>query len=499
MLTRRPPPVLAAAALAFLAGSAAALYYSHLGLALSHYDARAHLVVSRRIFDSIVPGWQQIGAVWLPLPHILDMLPVQLDVFYRTGAFAIAISVASMSVAAWAVARLVLRTTGSAAGGLTAAALFVANPNLLYLQSTPMTEPLLFATTMVAVMSVAEWVDRDAPRWPHAAGLALTAASMTRYEAWPVSVAIIALAGIVMLRRGQRLPAAVAACARLALYPGIAVVLFVLNSRWTTGHWFVTSGFFVAENEAKGQLVLAWEQVKIGTYRLSGPGLIWPAYVSAALVLAAFVRSKSTAGLVLVLALAASAALPWYAYFNGHPLRVRYSMPLVFASCTLCGVGVGLLPRRIRAAVAVALVAAILYNDSPIDARAPMVLEAQRDNVNRAGRMVVTAYLVQHYDWGGNSVVMASMGSLAHYIQDLSAYGFHIRNFLHEGNGDLWVFAVEQGPHGFADWILVEEKAEGGDALFHRAQELPQFYRGFERVAEGGGVALYRATPETNR
>ena len=73
-----------------------------------------------------------------------------------------------------------------------------------------------------------------------------------------------------------------------------------------------------------------------------------------------------------------------------------------------------------------------------------MVLEAQRDNVNRAGRMVVTAYLVQHYDWSGNSVVMASMGSLAHYIQDLSAYGFHIRNFLHEGNGDLWVFAVEQ-------------------------------------------------------
>jgi len=174
-------------------------------------------------------------------------------------------------------------------------------------------------------------------------------------------------------------------------------------------------------------------------------------------------------------------------------------MPLVFASCTLCGVGVGLLPRRIRAAVAVALVAAILYNASPIDARAPMVLEAQRDNVNRAGRMVVTAYLVRHYDWSGNSVVMASMGSLAHYIQDLSAYGFRIRNFLHEGNGDLWVFAVEQGPHGFADWILVEEKAEGGDALFHRAQELPQFYQGFERVAEGGGVALYRATPETNR
>jgi hypothetical protein len=88
---------------------------------------------------------------------------------------------------------------------------------------------------------------------------------------------------------------------------------------------------------------------------------------------------------------------------------------------------------------------------------------------------------------------MMSMGSLAHYMHDLSAQGFYVRNFLHEGNGELWVQAIEQGPHGFAGWIAVEEKAEGGDALFQRAQKLPQFFSGFERVAEGGGVALYRA------
>ena len=84
----------------FLLGGAAAIHYSQIGLALSHYDARAHLVVARRIFDSIVPGWQQIGAVWLRLPHVLDMLPVQFDVLYRTGAFAILLSVASVALAA---------------------------------------------------------------------------------------------------------------------------------------------------------------------------------------------------------------------------------------------------------------------------------------------------------------------------------------------------------------------------------------------------------------
>ena len=49
------------------------------GLSLSHYDAKAHLVVARRIFDSLTPSWEQIGAVWLPLPHVLNALPVQID------------------------------------------------------------------------------------------------------------------------------------------------------------------------------------------------------------------------------------------------------------------------------------------------------------------------------------------------------------------------------------------------------------------------------------
>src|SRR5436189_5521295 len=91
----------------------AAWYVAAAGLTLSHYDARAHLVVARRIFDSLTPGWQQVGAVWLPLPHLLNMLPVQVDVLYRTGASAVAISVFSTGIAAGALAPVILRTTGS--------------------------------------------------------------------------------------------------------------------------------------------------------------------------------------------------------------------------------------------------------------------------------------------------------------------------------------------------------------------------------------------------
>ena len=85
---------------------------------------------------------------------------------------------------------------------------------------------------------------------------------------------------------------------------------------------------------------------------------------------------------------------------------------------------------------------------------------------------------------------MASMGSLGHYMQEASRAGFAIRDFLHEGNGDIWLAALN-GPRPFVGWLLLEEKAEGGDMLARIAREKPSFLDGYERVCEGAGLALY--------
>src|SRR5919201_3426935 len=199
-------------------GGAVALHYHRLGLTLSHYDARGHLVVARRVIDSITPGWQQIGAVWLPLPHLLNMLPVQIDAWYRSGFSAVAISVASIALAAWAISWMLQRITGSIVAGAAAAALLLLNPDVLYLQSTPMTEPLLFGTTFVAVALVARWLDEDPRRSARAPGWAITAACLTRYEAWPITIAALALAYAVLLRRGWRAREAIFPISRLAAW-----------------------------------------------------------------------------------------------------------------------------------------------------------------------------------------------------------------------------------------------------------------------------------------
>jgi hypothetical protein len=278
----------------------------------------------------------------------------------------------------------------------------------------------------------------------------------------------------------------------LAAYPAIAVVLFMVNSRWTVGAWFISSGFFVAENPALGEPRLAWTQVREGLELLSGVWTIWTAYIGAALIVIAFARTRQHANLLLVLSLFAAAALPLYAYVEGHPVRIRYSVPLVVAASVIAAAGVATLPRRIRDVAALAVVLAVLSQGSPLDRSGPLIAEAQRDIENIRARQAVTEYLQQHYD---GTLIMTSMGSLAHYMHDLSAAGFDLREFLHEGNGELWVYAVLFGPRGHTGWVMIEERSEGGDALLVRTDVRPSFLDGFERVAAGGGVALYRATP----
>ena len=162
-------------AIALVAGSLAAWQYSRSGLTLSHYDARAHLVVARRAIDSLTPGWRQLGGVWLPLPHLLNLVPVQLDWNFRTGFSAVALSIVPLALGLAALGRYLTRHTASVAVGILVPLAALANPDVLYLQSTPLTEPLLFGLALLALLAVDDWLASPTVSRAHRAGLWLGA------------------------------------------------------------------------------------------------------------------------------------------------------------------------------------------------------------------------------------------------------------------------------------------------------------------------------------
>ena len=480
-------------AAALAVGLVALLVYGQADMTLSHYDARAHLVVARRIIDSLTPGWRQIGAIWLPLPHLLNALPVQIDLFYRTGASAIAISVFCFAVGTAALARLLLDATGSAVSAAVGATIVALNPNLLYLQATPMTEPLLFALVLLGVAGTYRWVQYGATGYPLSAGLALAGACLTRYEAWAITPLLATGAGFVLWHRGAALAAAASATLRLATLPALAIVLFLALSRATVGQWLVTSGFFLRENPAAGHPGMVLAQIIVGLRLVMGHVTVWLTIAAFLIVVIAIGRAEHRRSWILPLVLVAAAALPAYAYFMGHPFRVRYATPLIPAAAVVLGLGVGLL-RHGRLAAGVLIVGFAVVESPPFDPNAAMVREARQNKENAASRLPLTATFARSYD---GRRILASMGSLAPYMQEASAAGFRLRDFVHEGNGEIWTAALDS-PARHVGWILIKaEEREGRDALVRAATARPSFFHGFERVTEAGGVTLYRrTTPE---
>lgn len=478
---------LLASFVALILGSVATAYYATQDLTLSHYDAKAHLVVARRIFDSLTPGWRQIGAVWLPLPHVLNAIPVQVDAWYRTGLSGVVISMLSFAAAAGSLTWLVARLSGSLTAALATLAVFVYQPDLLYLQATPMTEPLLLGLTIGGIALLYRWTTTDgaASAWP--AGLVLALACLTRYEAWPMTVAAGLVAWLTLWRRGIGLSRSLAAGMRVGIWPLGALILFLVLSKATVGAWIVTGGFYEPNNPAYRLPTAAMVQVGWGLGRVGGWPVAWAGAAGAVVVLLHGLGRRDRQDWWFALALAGCAALPYYAFVSGHPFRIRYMIVLIAAAAACIGLLVALLPKAYRGVVVVLVIAVLAFERQPIGLTSPMVQEAQWDRANQKERRDVTGCLMAR--WRGEPILV-SMGSLAHYMQETSTSGLAIRDYIHEGIGEIWYEALKS-PKRHAAFVLVEERAEGGDQLYRLAQKDSAFLDGFTRACEGGGVALY--------
>ena len=193
---RRPMRWLLAALI--IAGALATLYsYSH-DLIIAYGDAESHLNIAKRIAQSITPGLAQLGGIWLPLPHLLMLPLVIIEPLYRTGLAGAIISGICYCISGLYIYKTGKLLTGSIAAALVAAAVFALNPNILYLQSTPMTELPLIACFVVSTYFFIKFVQNDTDT------LALIGAAffgflatLMRYDGW--FLVIFEALGIVVL------------------------------------------------------------------------------------------------------------------------------------------------------------------------------------------------------------------------------------------------------------------------------------------------------------
>lgn len=179
-----------------LAGAATAYSFVH-GYIISYGDAESHLNIAKRIIESLTPGFAQLGGIWLPLPHILLMPFVYFDFLWRTGLAGSIISGIAFVVSSLYIYKFVFLLTKQEEASFLAALVFMTNPNILYLQSTPMTELVLIAFFLLSSYYFVRYLfSRGDILMLILAAFFGLCASLSRYDGWAL---VLMEAGVLFL------------------------------------------------------------------------------------------------------------------------------------------------------------------------------------------------------------------------------------------------------------------------------------------------------------
>ena len=466
------------------------------GYTLYFGDAEAHLNIARRVLDSRTPGPEQLGTVWLPLPPLLT-LPFVLHDGWHLGGWRVAIPSAACFVLAgaflFAAAR---RIFSSAAAGCTAALLFALNPNMLYLQATPMTEAL-FAAALAGLLWATVWFRDSQSIWAVvAAAMASNAASLTRYEGWFL-IPFVALYLLITARHKSH-----------------AVVFAVVASlgplAWLAHNQYYYSNALEFYNGEFSARDIYARQLAAGGVRYPGDHnwRVAIEYYFAAIQLVDGWLLVSVGALGALAALAKKAwwpllllALPpvfyvWSMHSSGTPLFVptlwphswyntRYALAALPLVSLAAAALVTILPAKARTVAAAVLVVGIsaswLWAGSPVVWKESQVNSVARRNwTHQAG-----VYLAENY---------RPHDGIVYWFGDLTGVlrvaGIPLREGLQQGNHPAWDAAM-----GRPDLFLREEwaLAVAGDPVAMAVLKVPRsgpHYELRKRIIVEGAPAI---------
>ena len=388
--------------LAFCISVLSFLYYFRQGEILLYGDAVAHINIARRVFDSRTPGLLQLGTVWLPLPHLL-MIPFLLSTWaWQTGVGGSLPSMVAFILGTVGIFRLLRGTIRPSSSDILTrvvpwlgALIYATNPNLIYLQSTAMTEPLYLAFFIWSVVHLNEFAQACGKAKQAAipdssslrkCGLCLVGACLTRYDGWFLGGNCVPCRGNCGVEVQARQSAIKARprypCAACRGSSGCLASLQRSNLRESDGvrQWSLLGAGHRAKNCGGGRSTSSWRETPFrrGQLFLKSAelnvgekiwGRMWIVLLLLGSLLASFLRPYTTPLLLLLV------PLPFYALsvaYGSVPIflpvwwpfsfyNTRYGIELLPAFAVFAPLGIYLVATligdfKIRVAIAMALV-----------------------------------------------------------------------------------------------------------------------------------------------
>jgi hypothetical protein len=455
---------------------------------------------------------------------------------YRSGLVPSLISVCAFALSGWLTYRISFRLTGSSAAGVFAAIVLLANPNLEYLQSCPLTEPVYMALLLLAVDRLIAWRESDHSTLPWLAAIWTALGALCRYEGWYFFGGVLVL--LLCDFWTQYVPR------RKVIRAGaVFLAVFGVPAAAHFGYIFFRLGDIFFRRVAAGNQdpYLTYKRPVLSLLyhlaELSQMAAILPLLLAAAGIVV-FLRQRKELGfraplvLLVLPSLVNISALYW-----GLIYRLRYSVLLlpavaIFGSLVITSVsarkraflfmaivvmvlpwldwslylvaqggklmpgpGAPLLPAaalilfliaraRQKYEWAALLVLCVLGMQYPPLAREdrPMMGETLEHQFIEPENREVIRYIRQNYDGGR---ILIDMSKLAPLVYDT---GLAVKEFVYNEGGEvLWKRAIEN-PEREVGWLC----AQKGDAVWERLQVDPEWADAYALAVKTKHFLLYR-------
>ncbi|MEN9406927.1 MAG: hypothetical protein RLZZ455_143 [Candidatus Parcubacteria bacterium] len=453
------------------------LVYLDNGLGLAYNDARSHLDIGRRVVEGLKPGFAQLGSVWLPLPHLLMVPTIWSDFMWHTGLSGALQSMISFVGTGMMIVYFLRRIGASLLGQIIGLLVFVANINILYLQSTAMTELLLIATMTAGVYELVMWHRDDKLLNLVKAAFFIMLSTLIRYDGWFLLFLATLLVAFHTLRK-KGFKASEGTSVLFITLGAFGIVLWVL---WNTiifkDPLYFAFGPYSAHAQQE-QLDQAGVLATKHNLLLSSKIYLYAlAYNSGAYALILgiiggiyFFFDKKIAGAVRLASTALFAPLLFniIALYLGHSVlfvqgisgdtwfNVRYGVMMVPS----LAIFIGYLVSRVSSLRYVLIGSLVLVTVISVINNDAVTIDDARVGSSQKNVSEVSGWLSQNAKERDGFVLI----SAASHDAIIFSSGLPMKKFIHEGTGKYWESATTS-PDRWARWIIMRTN-DNNDSTF---------------------------------
>lgn len=481
-------------------------HYLQSGLGLAYNDARSHLDIGRRVVEGLKPGMAQLGSVWLPLPHLLMVPTVWHDTMWHTGLAGALQSMASFILTTVIVMKTLARLRVNRLGQVFGAIVFATNLNIVYLQSTAMTELLLIATMTTGVYELIKYHEEGKLLTLIQAAAWIMLSTLVRYDGWFLlawSTALIILYG---LRTGGKTKAE-GLFFLFCTVAGLGVVLWLLwNLLIFKDPLYFAFGPYSAhaqqdQLDAAGVLLTKhnwWLALQTYWYAMVyNVGILHILLGTLGAVLLFFDKKIPLNVRIATSALLAPLVFNIIALYLGHSVlfvqnlngdtwfNVRYGIMMMPS----VAVFLGYLASRFvnhRALIIGLIVFVNIFAFLNADA---VTIDDGRVGSSQKNVSEVSSWLRDHAKNEPGFVLI----SAASHDAIIFSSELPMKKFIHEGTGKYWESATTS-PDRWARWIVMRTNDEN-DSTFRLINKTQQLYK-YTRVASFPFADIYELNPE---